>query len=48
MKVNLDLNAFRALNVRQIKDKVLCYLGEYFCVNNKDQKEGQPPKAKTV
>jgi hypothetical protein len=48
MKVNLDLNAFRALNVRQIKDRVLYDLGEYFCVNNTDQKEWQPPKAKAV
>jgi hypothetical protein len=37
------LNAFRALNVRQIKNQVLYDLGEYFCVNNTDQKDRQPP-----
>jgi hypothetical protein len=34
---------FRALSVRQIKNKVLYNLGEYFCVNNTDQMDRQPP-----
>ena len=33
----------QALSVRQIKNKVLYNLGEYFCVNNTDQKDRQPP-----
>jgi len=45
---NKKLNAFRALNVRQIKNKVLYDLGENYCVNNTDQKEAQLPKAKAV
>jgi hypothetical protein len=34
---------FRVLYVRQIKNKVLYNLGEYFCVNNTDQKDQEPP-----